>query len=133
MAPVMADRVQRQYPRYALEATVDVMCGDGQVTARSKNLSAGGLCADSDEAVATGSEVTLRITLIFDEDTFSEPLELPARVAWCTALGSTHQLGFQFLKLSDETRSYLQMFLRFLDDREEADSANESTNDPFDS
>lgn len=54
------------------------------------------------------------MSLVFDEDTFSEPLELPARIVWCTPLGDKFQLGASFLPMTSEQLSYLAMFLRYL-------------------
>lgn len=58
----------------------------------------------------------MRLSLVFDEDTFSEPLDLPARIVWCTQLGKEFQVGTAFLPLNADQRSYLEMFLRYLEE-----------------
>jgi hypothetical protein len=54
------------------------------------------------------------MALVFDEETFSEPLDVRARVVWCTPLGAKYQIGTTFLGLTNENRTYLDMFLRYL-------------------
>lgn len=55
------------------------------------------------------------MSLVFGEDSFSEPLVLPARVVWCTPIGDLFQLGASFMPLTTEQQSYLAMFLRYLE------------------
>ena len=102
-------------PRFALQAAVDIRAPGGGASGRTSNLSRGGFSAVVDTAMARGADVEVSIALIFDEDVFSEPLELPARVVWATQLGpNQHQLGASFRHLSENQRDYLEMFLRYL-------------------
>ena len=106
---------RRQHPRFALEAAVEIRGAVTFVSGRTKDVSRGGLAALVPTPIATGTEVELAISLVFDEDTFSEPLLLPARVVWCTPLGEArHQLGTAFLPLSRDQAEFLSMFLRYL-------------------
>ena len=52
---------------------------------------------------------------MFDDDVQSEPLRLPARVVWCTALDDTNQIGVAFKPLDARRTEYLAVFLRYLD------------------
>ena len=104
----------RQYPRYAIEAAIEVTGGGSVVTGRSSNVSGGGVAAVVDGPLTAGENVQLKMSRVFGEDSFSEPLILPARVVWCTAMGDKHQLGTSFLALKPEQRTYLEMFLRYL-------------------
>lgn len=106
--------VPRQYPRYAIEAAIEFVTPAGTTKGRTKNVSRGGLAASVERPIPPGLKVDVRMSLVFDEDTFSEPLVLPARVVWCTPLGDGFQLGTSFLPMSGEQRSYLAMFLRYL-------------------
>jgi len=126
--------VPRKYPRYALEATIRVeIDGKSVASGIARDVSRGGLCASLDAALPAGSDATVELSLRFDEDTFSEPLTLPARVVWATSFGESTQTGFQFAPLSDEQRSYLEMFLRFLEQGQDAEDADEDEDpdDPF--
>lgn len=115
------------HPRYAIEASVEFRGPAGSIVGRTKNVSRGGLAALVDTPIAPGSAVELSISLVFDEDTFSEPLALPARVVWCTGLGDEmHQLGTAFLPLSPEQAEYLGMFLRYLREGDHAAARNVS-------
>jgi hypothetical protein len=106
--------VKRQYPRYAIEAAIDFVTPAGTTRGRTKNVSRGGLAANVERPLPPGLKVVVRMSLVFDEDTLSEPLVLPARVVWCTPLADVFQLGTTFLPMTGEQRSYLAMFLRYL-------------------
>lgn len=106
----------RQHPRFATEAAVEVSFDGTTVSGRSTNISRGGLCAVIDADIPAGQRVTVGMALVFAEDTFSESLELPARVVWCTPFADNkHQLGTSFLPLDEEQQSFLAMFLRYLE------------------
>lgn len=128
----------RQYPRYAVEASVTMRAPDGMVAeGRTDNVSRGGLCAVVDRRVEPGTRVDLAMVLIFDAETFSEPLALAARVVWCTAMGDQHQLGCAFLSVDADTTTYLDMFLRYLEEGQAAaaddaaDDDDDTPEDPF--
>ena len=77
--------------------------------------------------------VDMSLSLIFDEETFSEPLEVPARVVWCTSLArNRHQVGLSFMGLNADQKRYLEMFLRYL---EQGDTSRKkpppAPDDPF--
>ncbi len=130
-------REARKSPRYALEAAVELRVGETVAHGRTDNLSRGGMCVIVDRAVDRGAEVVASVVLIFDADTASEPLELPARVVWSTALaGDQYQLGIAFLGLEAEQKDFLEMFLRYLEEglaaREpELDDSTDEPEDPF--
>ena len=106
----------RQYPRYAIEAEIELVTAAGSTRGRTKNVSRGGLAAYVERPVPAGLRVDVRMSLVFDEDTFSEPLELPARIVWCTPVGDKFQLGTAFMPMTSEQVSYLAMFLRYLEE-----------------
>ncbi|MEJ7601841.1 MAG: PilZ domain-containing protein [Kofleriaceae bacterium] len=131
-------RPTREHPRYAHEATVTVTPagsagatpGGAAISGRTSNVSRGGMCAEMTEAMTNGAEVEVDITLIFDEETQSEPLRVAGRVVWCTSVGDGYQLGVAFKPLDAEKLAYLTMFLRLLDDGEPAQrTPRESTLD----
>ena len=101
-----------------------------EIAGRTRNLSRGGLCATLSEAIAIGTEIVVDIQLVFEHGRQSEPLRLPGRIAWCTWINESHQVGVQFLPIEDEAAEYLTMFLRYLDDGTRAQrSKRESTLD----
>ena len=126
---------QRVFPRFAVKAEVELVTDDARVLrGMSKNVSKGGLCLETTSALAAGQEIDVRITLVFDAERSSEPLALPARVMWSTAIGDVHQVGTQYRQLSHEQNTYLDMFLRYLDDAAaaaRADEEQENDDDPF--
>ena len=105
----------RKYPRYAVEAAIEFVSPAGATHGRTRNASRGGLAAEVERPLPPGLTIQVRMSLVFGEDSFSEPLELPARVVWCTPIGDKFQLGASFIGLSAEKQSYLAMFLRYLD------------------
>lgn len=128
----MSDEGKRQNPRHAIDASIVVHSGSDQQLGRCLNLSSGGLCAALEEALGLGSIVDLAVTLVFDTERHSEPLALPARLVWCTALGEGFQVGFQFLTLNDEQHAFVAMFLRFLEEgRDAAQAVTKAKTDVF--
>ncbi len=125
----------RQYPRYALEVAVEIKTGDRVLAGRSRNLSQGGFSGLVDDKLLPGTDVFVSLALVFDTDTFSEPLELPARVVWSTAIGDGHQLGVSFRQLSDDQQQFLDMFLRYLEEglarARTTNEADRDIDDPF--
>ncbi len=125
-------------PRFAVEAAVDISFDAEVAHGRTHNVSRGGFCAIVDRPIGRGQLIRASLSLVFDEETFSEPLELPARVVWSTSLGDEeHQLGLQFLPLDADQKAFLEMFLRYLEEGEAVresegeDEEDEDTKDPF--
>ena len=104
----------RAHPRYALEVDAEVRTQTGVIPARTRDVSRGGLALVLAEALPLGTELTLNLALVFDEETFSEPLLLRARVVWCTRIADKHQIGTTFIAMTNEQRAYLDMFMRYL-------------------
>ncbi len=127
-------RPERQFPRYAVASEVEIRPHGGGTARRGRtsNLSRGGLAALIDAAIPSGRTVDVEIALVFAEGSFSEPLVLPARVVWCTDLGSDHQVGLSFQGLAVGQREYLDLFLRFLEDGAAVSRpAAKTDDDPF--
>jgi PilZ domain-containing protein len=112
----------RAHPRYALEVDAQVRLQDRVLPIRTKDVSRGGLCFGAPIPIPAGTPVELSLSLVFDEQTFSEPLVVRARVVWCTTLEpKRHQVGTAFIAMTNEQRAYLDLFLRYL--KEGADKA----------
>jgi Tfp pilus assembly protein PilZ len=112
---VMSGADKRVFPRFDCELAVELVTPGGRIhTGVSRNLSRGGVCLETVDAVRGGEEVVVRIKLVFADARASEPLELPAQVVWCTSFGTSHQVGTQFRRLSEDRATYLDMFLRYL-------------------
>ncbi len=120
----------RQYPRFAIEAAIELVTAAGSTKGRTKNVSRGGLAANVSRPIPPGLKVDVRMSLVFDEDTFSEPLVLPARVVWCTPIRDDFQLGASFMQLGSEEQSYLAMFLRYLQEGMEIRAQQEADAKP---
>jgi len=110
-------RPEREHPRYAHEAAITFHALEREIAGRSRNVSRGGLCAELDEEIPAGTSIEIDLQLVFGDDRHSEPLRLPARIAWCTAIDEHYQVGVQFLAVHEETAADLMMFLRYLDGR----------------
>ncbi len=106
---------ERQHPRYAHEAAITLIVDATTIQGRTQNVSRGGLCVDLADAIAVGTEVEVDLQLVFEDESQSEPLRVPARVVWCTQLDDGHQLGLMFRPSTAELTKHLEMFLRFLD------------------
>jgi len=86
-----------------------------------------------EQSCEVGSQGALAIALVFSQDSFSEPLTVPARIVWSTELDvGQFQVGMSFLSPSAEQRRYVDIFVRYLEDaanarteRVDAGSVNE--------
>lgn len=123
---------KRAYPRYAIDAAIEVRAGDVRALGRSRNISRGGLCVELDRALPVGGSVDLAIKLVFDDNAESEPLAVRGRVSWSTPMEPGHQIGLQFEALRPRDIAFLDMFLRYLEERLD-DTIDESAHseDPF--
>ncbi len=122
----------REHPRYAHVAQVIVYVGQQSCRGRTTNVSRGGLCVAVDSAFALGVDVEVDVSLVFDDNAESEPLRLPARTAWCTAVDHAFQLGLSFRAMPLNETRYLQMFLTYLAaDQPSLPVAVESADDIF--
>lgn len=95
----------------------------------TRNVSRGGLCADLTDPIALGTDVMVDLSLVFDEDTQSEPVRLAARVVWCTTVNDGHQVGVSFKPLTAQQLEFLTLFLRYLDDSRTETAPREQTLD----
>ncbi len=111
---VHVNEAERQHPRYAHEVAIRVTFGKKATEGRTRNVSNGGLCANVSDAIPAGSDVTVDITLVFDDDMQSEALRLPARVAWCTTVDDEFQVGLSFKAINAERTEFLRLFLKYL-------------------
>jgi hypothetical protein len=114
----------RRHPRFAIELEVSLQAGDTLIDGRTRDLSRGGLCLRAATSVPVGTECVVRVALVFSENQFSEHLELPATVMWSTRIGAVHQIGVKFGALLDETRGYLDLFIKFLEGGEDDEGAD---------
>lgn len=114
----MSSFVEREYPRYALRAELSAMFGDEPISGHTINVSRGGLCALLAKPLPIGVDLTIALTLCFEDGGLSEPLGLWSRVVWCTELNGQFQVGLAFVNVTLATKNDLEMFLRFLDQRE---------------
>jgi Tfp pilus assembly protein PilZ len=105
---------ERQHPRFAADVAIAVHVRGQTIEGRTRNVSRGGLCADLTAALPIGADVELDLVLLFEDDTQSEALRLPARIVWCTALESANQVGVAFRPLDRQLADYLNLFLKYL-------------------
>ena len=113
----------RAHPRYAVEIDAQVTTPSGPLPVRTRDVSRGGLAFTAPHALASGQEVAISMALVFSENSFSEPLKVRARIVWSTELTpGRHQIGTAFTHMTGEQRSYLSLFLRFLEEGKEKES-----------
>ena len=106
----------RQYPRIAAEVGIKFYLGKQVAEGRTRNVSRGGLCADLSVALPLGKDVELDMTLVFEDNSQSEPLRLPARIVWCTTFENGYQVGVSFRPLDKQRAEYLSMMLKYIGD-----------------
>jgi hypothetical protein len=125
---------KRAYPRFAIDADVELRLAGAVLRGRTRNISRGGLCVELPRPVERGATVEVAIKLVFDDAGESEPLVLAARTTWSTELDDGHQVGVQFGGLRPRDITYLEVFLRYLEDkRDGGDTIDDGAieDDPF--
>jgi hypothetical protein len=105
---------ERQHPRYAVDVAIKVQYGTLWAEGRTLNLSRGGLAADLGVTLPVGKDVELLLTLVFEDQSTSEELRLPARIVWCTQVADAYQIGVSFRPLDKERAEYLALFLKYV-------------------
>jgi hypothetical protein len=129
---------QRQHPRYAIELDTEVHVEGQRFAGRTHDISRGGFCYYMPQAVPIGAVATVKLALVFSENSFSEQLELPATIVWCTPIGGSFQVGFKFGTLTPAMHGYLTLFMQFLegdgddDEDDESDDEDESADEGAD-
>jgi hypothetical protein len=106
---------RREHPRFNVDIQVTVAVDDAKRAARTRDMSRAGLCLIADQSLSVDTEISLELVLTFGEAGATEPLELTGRVAWCTELFGSYQIGVKFVNLDDDRARYLDMFIGFLD------------------
>lgn len=116
---------QRKHPRFAIEVDAEITVGDLTVTGRTHDISRGGFCLTVHRQVPVHVECEVRLSLVFSENEFSEPMALAAATVWCTPLQQAYQLGIKFGELNPQSRGYLDLFIRFLDGEDDGEEVME--------
>lgn len=106
---------RRQHQRFNVDVQVKVSIANENLAAHTRDISRAGLCLIATQPIARETEVSLEMVLTFGDDGVSEPLSILGRVAWCTALFGSYQVGVKFVKVDGERGKYLDMFVGFLD------------------
>jgi PilZ domain-containing protein len=105
----------REHPRFETVLDCEIAHGDRRMRGHTHDLSRGGISVEVAEPIEVSSVVDLALSLVFSVGAASEPLDVKAVIVWCTRLGDSYQVGAKFALLSHQTRSFLDVFLKFLD------------------
>ncbi|MCD6497246.1 MAG: PilZ domain-containing protein [Deltaproteobacteria bacterium] len=117
---------RRAHPRFAVDMDAHVLVDGQSLSARTRDLSRGGICFILPVSMKVGSNFTVQLSLVFGENAFSEPLVLVGKIIWSTKVEDGFQIGAAFVSLDDEVRQYLNMFLNFLENGLDGAEAFES-------
>jgi hypothetical protein len=131
-------REARQFPRYPVDLKVTVSSKERQLAARTRDISRSGLCLVAPNPIPLQARIEIRMVLTFAAGGHSEPLVLPGRVVWCTALFGSYQIGVMFSDLDRERARQLQILIAILEgapsdpsDDEDTDRHHVDPDDPF--
>ncbi len=106
----------RRHPRVSVDLQADIHTSDGRrLAARTRDISRSGICIITSSPLSPGGRLRIELVLLLGPSSSSEPLQISARVVWCTAISGSFQIGAKFDKLSAKDASFLDMFLRYLD------------------
>ena len=106
--------INRQHPRFAADVGIKFYLGKNVTEGRTRNVSRGGLAADLSSALQMGKDCDVELRLVFDDNSQSEPLRLPARIVWCTPIEGAFQVGVSFRPMDKQRAEYLNLFLKYL-------------------
>jgi hypothetical protein len=90
----------RKFIRHVMDVPLEVeLLPTRRRTTRSVDVGLGGLSFIADEAIASGTEVVIRIPVVHP------PFEARARVAWARPDGDQYCIGVEFLDAEDSFRA----------------------------
>ena len=122
--PAAAERRRPMTKLYPVAGNTRVSTSTSRSRCRSQTPSstraratcrAPGVCLVAEQPIPRETEISLELVLTFGDAGTSEPLKVIGRVAWCTALFGSFQIGVKFVKVDDDRARYLDMFVGFLD------------------
>jgi hypothetical protein len=105
---------QRRATRYDVEVSAEVYTTEAVLPAATRNLSETGVCFDVSQELAEDSMVGVSLFLVSDgiEDPDAEPLNIKAKVAWCSEREDTgFSAGMRFDDLDEKGEATIKNFL----------------------
>ena len=105
---------QRRATRYDVEVSAEVYTVEAVLPASTRNLSETGVCFDLDHELGEDSTVGVSLFLISDgiEDPDAEPLNIKAKVVWCSERDDRgFSAGMRFEEIDDKGTGVIKDFL----------------------
>jgi hypothetical protein len=108
---------QRDATRFDVEVAAEVYTPKAVLPARTRNMSSTGVCLDIDQGLEEG--ITVGVSLFFTtdgiEDPDAEPLNVKAKIMWCTEREDTgFSAGTRFEDVTDHHAEIIGNFLTAL-------------------
>ncbi len=104
----------RRATRYDVEVSAEVYTAEAILPAATRNLSESGVCFDMDQELGEDATVGVSLFLISDgiEDPDAEPLNIKAKVVWCSERDDAgFSAGMRFEELGEQGASVIKDFL----------------------
>ena len=105
---------QRRATRYDVEVSAEVYTTEAVLPASTRNLSETGVCFDVDQELEEDGTVGVSLFLVSDgiEDPDAEPLNIRAKVIWCSERDDAgFSAGMRFDELDDKRTNVIKDFL----------------------
>ena len=105
---------QRRATRYDVEVSAEVYTTEAVLPASTRNLSETGVCFDVDQELEEDGIVGVSLFLVSDgiEDPDAEPLNIRAKVIWCSERDDAgFSAGMRFDELDDKRTNVIKDFL----------------------
>lgn len=100
----IADR--RKHPRLSIAVDVDYQSGHNFFSARTRDISSGGLFIESDTAIPVGARIEIDLTFL------KAHLRVPAEVAWTLEEeGRCVGMGVRFIDLRHAAKRSIEAFM----------------------
>lgn len=112
-----AEARRRQYQRIPIRMSAEVRLEGDTFTARTRDLSEGGVGLEPERPLAEGTELALGLFLVVDdvEEERMPPLWVKGRVVWAGELDDgQHVAGIRFEVITDQQKVWLRQVLSHL-------------------
>lgn len=97
-------------PRFDISLSLKVQFDGVEHSGSSCNISIGGLCANFNAALPSGTKGDVSLDLEYEAGQHAE-FCAQARVVWCTKIGENYQCGLQFMPLEEAEQKLLGKFI----------------------
>jgi hypothetical protein len=105
----------RRAVRFDVDVSAEIYTADAVLPASTRNLSDSGVCVDIGRPLSEDAEIGVSLFLVADgiEDPDAEPVNLRAKVVWCSERDDTgFSAGMRFESIGEAETGAISTFLK---------------------